>query len=142
MRATLEIVLTKAISTPILATYSVVEANSTKAAVKGRGNQMAKTYHGLTRSQIMRRAWQLARLNNPTVKTGLRAASQWQTMAWDEARNGNTERWSFLSAEHEARAIERQLTVLTFADRRTPEMQRQMAVLRSDLSALRAGGAL
>jgi anaerobic selenocysteine-containing dehydrogenase len=103
---------------------------------------MANTYHGLTRSQIMRRAWQLARLNRPNAKTGLRASSQWQTMAWDEARNGQTERWSFLSAEHEARSvarsIERQLTVLTYADRRTPEMERQMDSLRD----LRAGAAL
>jgi len=104
---------------------------------------MTQTFYGLTRSQIMRRAWQLARLNRPNGKTSVRQSlGRWIAYAWAEARNGKTDSWSFLSAEHEALAIERQLTVLTFADRRTPEMQRQMAVLRSDLSALRAGGAL
>lgn len=102
---------------------------------------MTQTFYGLTRSQIMRRAWQLATLNRPS-NTPLRSAGRWQVMAWREARAGETQRWSFLSAEHEARAIERQLTVLTYADRHTPEMQRQMAALRASLNEFRVGGAL
>ena len=71
---------------------------------------MAKIYHGMTRSQIMQRAWQLAKLNKRSMNdSGRKQLGRWISLAWQEAREGNTNNWTFLSAAHEARSIERQL---------------------------------
>jgi hypothetical protein len=81
---------------------------------------MANTYHALARSQIMRRTWQLAHLNNPTRKDKRREQfGRWMRHAWDEARRGHTDNWTFLSPEHEARCLEYQLVTLRYDDRRT-----------------------
>ena len=80
----------------------------------------SKTYHGVTRSQIMKRAWQLAKLNRGNIHTSVRdQIGRWISHAWQEARDGQTENWTFLSAEHEARSLEHQLTTLEFDDRRS-----------------------
>ena len=107
---------------------------------------MAQTFHSLTRSQIMRRAWQLAHLNNPTSKARARQSlGRWISLAWDQARRGDTEHWTFLSAEHEARAVEHQLTALEWgcgSDRFMPDHIAAKHTLRARLNELRAGGAL
>ena len=100
---------------------------------------MAQTFHGLTRSQIMRRAWQLAHLNNPTSKARARQSlGRWISMAWDQARRGDTEHWTFLSAEHEARCLEHQLVTLQYDDRRSRAHYALMDSLRRSIGALRA----
>ena len=107
---------------------------------------MANTYHGLTRSQIMRRAWQLAHLNNPTSKARARQSlGRWQATAWDQAQRGDTENWTFLSAAHEARAVEHQLTALEWgngSDRYMPDHIAAKHTLRARLNVLRTGGSL
>lgn len=96
--------------------------------------------YGITRSQVMKRAWQLAALNNPVHKHKRRAQlGQWMKMAWAEARRGDTERWSFLSPEQEARALERQLVTLEYADRHTEAHYTLMDLLRASITELRAG---
>src|ERR1700674_5241248 len=76
--------------------------------------------YGVTRSQVMKRAWQLAALNNPTRKAKRREQlGRWMRHAWDEARRGHTDNWTFLSPEHEARCLEYQLVTLQYDDRRT-----------------------
>jgi hypothetical protein len=100
---------------------------------------MANTYHGLTRSQIMRRAWQLAHLNNPTSKVRARQSfGRWSSHAWKEARESRTENWTFLSAEHEARNLEHQLVTLQYDDRRTQAHYALMDSLRASIGALRS----
>jgi hypothetical protein len=100
---------------------------------------MANTYHGLTRSQIMRRAWQLAHLNNPTSKARVcQSLGRSISHAWQEAREGRTDNWTFLSAEREARCLEHQLVTLQYDDRRTEAHYALMQSLRDSLSALRA----
>ena len=85
----------------------------------------------------MRRAWQLASLNHPVHKAKRRERiGAFMAMAWKEAREGRTETWTFLSAEHEARAIERQLTTLQFDDRRTQAHYALMDSLRASIRAL------
>lgn len=71
-------------------------------------------FHGLTRSQIMRRAWQLAHLNSPTSKARARQSlGRFISTAWKEAREGRTDYWTFLSAEHEVRAVQDQLAAVS-----------------------------
>jgi hypothetical protein len=95
--------------------------------------------YGVTRSQVMKRAWQLAALNNPTRKAKRREQlGRWMRHAWDEARRGDTENWTFLSPEHEARCIEKELVTLQYDDRRTDAHYALMQSLRDSLSALRA----
>jgi hypothetical protein len=60
-------------------------------------------------------------------------------MAWDEARRGETENWAFLSPEHEARCLERQLVTLQHDDRRTSAHYALMPSLRDSVRSLRAG---
>ena len=49
----------------------------------------SKTYHGVTRSQIMKRAWQLAKLNRGNIHTSVRdQLGHWISPAWAEAREG------------------------------------------------------
>jgi hypothetical protein len=95
--------------------------------------------YGVTRRQIMKRALQLAALNNPTRKAKRREQlGRWMRHAWDEARRGDTENWTFLSPEHEARCIEKELVTLQYDDRRTDAHYALMQSLRDSLSALRA----
>jgi hypothetical protein len=109
---------------------------------------MDNTYHGLTRSQIMRRAWQLANLNNPTNKIRARQSlGRWMAYAWKEARDSRTANWSFLSAEHAARAVEDQLTAVRMgngSDRFSGMNFEFRRSLTEKLASLRAsiGGAL
>ena len=80
----------------------------------------SRTYHGVTRSQIVQRAWQLAKLNRGNIHTSVRGQiGRWISHAWQEARDGHTENWTFLSADHEARSLEHQLTRLEFDNRRS-----------------------
>ena len=91
-----------------------------------------------SRSQIMHRAWQLARLNRKTVTASLRMDfGRWLSHAWKEAREGRTENWSFLSPEHKARALEYQLVTLEH-DRRTDSNRAHMGQLGDKIRALRA----
>ena len=63
----------------------------------------SKTYHGVTRSQIMKRAWQSAKLNRDNIHSSIRdQLGRWISHA---CREGQTENWTFLSAEHEARSL-------------------------------------
>jgi hypothetical protein len=72
-----------------------------------------KPKYSVTRSQVMKRAWQLAKLNRGNVNnTGRERLGQYMRMAWGEARRGETKNWTFLSPEHEARCLERQLITL------------------------------
>jgi hypothetical protein len=101
--------------------------------------------HSVTRSQVMTRAWQLAALNNPTRKDKRREQlSRWMKHAWGEARRGDTENWTFLSPEHEARCLERQLITLEYDDQRTRAHYALMDSLRASIRALRTstGGTL
>lgn len=101
-----------------------------------------KSYNGVTRSQIMKRAWQLAKLNKgKSSSTGREQIGLWISHAWKEAREGRTDNWTFLSPEHEARCIEHQLVVLQNDDRRSPAHYTLMASLRASVNALRAVGA-
>jgi hypothetical protein len=94
--------------------------------------------YGVTRSQVMKRAWQLAALNSPTRKDRRREQlGRWMRHAWDEARRGDTENWTFLSAEHEARCLEHRLVTLQYDDRRTEAHYALMQTLRDSISALR-----
>jgi hypothetical protein len=94
--------------------------------------------YGVTRSQVMKRAWQLAALNNPTRKDKRRGQlGQWMRHAWNEARRGDTENWTFLSPEHEARCLEHQLVTLQYDDRRTEAHYALMQSLRDSIHALR-----
>lgn len=71
---------------------------------------LPKTKYSVTRSQVMKRAWQLAKLNRRTAnETGRERLGYYMRMAWDEARRGDTE----------ARALERQLVTVQYDDRRT-----------------------
>jgi hypothetical protein len=100
-----------------------------------------KPKYAVTRSQVMKRAWQLAKLNRGNVNnTGRERLGQYMRMAWDEARRGETENWTFLSPEHEARCLVRQLVTLQYDDRRTSAHY----ALRDSISALRVdiGGTL
>jgi hypothetical protein len=99
--------------------------------------------HGIRRSQVMRRAWQLAALDSATRKDRRREQlGRWMRQAWAEVRRGDTEQWSFLSLEHEARALEHQLTTLQYDDRRTEAHYALMDSLRASIRALRcAAGA-
>ena len=72
-----------------------------------------KPKYGVTRSHVMKRAWQLAKLNRGNVNnTGRERLGQYMRMAWNEARRRETENWTFLSPEHKARCLERQLITL------------------------------
>ena len=63
----------------------------------------SKTYHGVTRSQIMKRAWQPAKFNRDNIHSSIRdQLGRWISHA---CREGQTENWTFLSAEHEARSL-------------------------------------
>jgi hypothetical protein len=105
----------------------------------GAHSASLKIKYGVTRSQVMKRAWQLAALNNPTCKDQRREQlGRWMRHAWAEARRGETERWSFLSPEHEARVLERQLVTLQYDDRRTEAHYALMQSLCESISALRA----
>jgi hypothetical protein len=96
--------------------------------------------YGVTRSQVMKRAWQLAALNNPIRKKKRHEQfGRWMRHAWDEARRGRTDNWTFLSPEHEARCLEHQLVTLQYDDRRSLAHYALMDSLRASLSALRAG---
>jgi hypothetical protein len=101
-----------------------------------------KTYYGLTCSQIMRRAWQLAKLNRGTVNsTGRENLGKWISYAWAEAQRGETENWDFLSAEHEAHAVERQLTAVSMghgSDRFSGVNFSLRSLLTDRLASLRA----
>ena len=104
-----------------------------------------KPKYAVIRSQVMKRAWQLAKLNRGNVNnTGRERLGQYMRMAWDEARRGETENWTFLSPEHEARCLVRQLVTLQYDDRRTSAHYALMQSLRDSISALRAdiGGTL
>jgi hypothetical protein len=105
----------------------------------GAPSASLKIEYGVTRSQMMKRAWQLAALNNPTRKDQRREhLGRWMRHAWAEAGRGETERWSFLSPEHEARALEHQLTTLQYDDRRTEAHYALMQSLRDSITALHA----
>jgi hypothetical protein len=94
--------------------------------------------YGVTCSQIMKRAWQLAALNNPTRKDKRREKlGRWMCHAWDKARRGHTDNWTFLSPEHEARCLEHQLVTLQYDDRRTEAHYTLMQSLRDSISDLR-----
>jgi hypothetical protein len=96
--------------------------------------------YGVTRSQVMKRAWQLAALNNPIRKDRRRKQlGRWMRHAWDEARRGDAENWTFRSPEHEARCLESQLVTLQHDDRRSRAHYALMDSLRGSISALRAG---
>lgn len=105
-----------------------------------------KPKYGVTRSQVMKRAWQLAKLNRRTAnESGRENIGQWMRLAWDEARRGDTEHWTFLSAEHAARAVERQLTEARMGHGSDIFMGVNFALIRSlgdRLAALRIGGAI
>ena len=69
--------------------------------------------YGVTRSQVMMRAWMLAKLNRHTTSESSRTKLGWaMSYAWKEAREGRTEHWDFLSSAHAAFAIEREITAL------------------------------
>jgi hypothetical protein len=96
--------------------------------------------YSVTRSQVMKRAWQLAKLNRGNVNnTGRERLGQYMRMAWDEARRGETENWTFLSPEHKARCLERQLVTLQYDDRRSSAHYALMQSLRDSVRSLRAG---
>jgi hypothetical protein len=101
--------------------------------------------YGVTRSQVMKRAWMLAKLNRRTAnETGRERLGQYMRMAWVEARHGETEHWTFLSAEHAARAVERQLTEARMghgSDRYSGVNFGLIRSLGDKLAALRIGGA-
>lgn len=55
---------------------------------------MADSLNTTNLSQIMSRAWQLARLNRRTASASLKLNfGRWLSLAWAEARNGNTALW-------------------------------------------------
>ena len=63
----------------------------------------SKTYHGVTRSQIMKRAWQPAKLNHDNIHSSIRdQLGRWIS---HPCRGGQTENLTFLFAEHEARSL-------------------------------------
>jgi hypothetical protein len=93
---------------------------------------------GVTRSQVIKRAWQLARLNRLNGKASLRQSlGRWIAYAWAEARNGQTESWTFLSAAHEVRNLEHQLMTLQYDDRRSPAHYARMDSLRASIRTIR-----
>jgi hypothetical protein len=95
--------------------------------------------YGVTRSQVMTRAWQLAKLNRRTAnESGRERLGEFMRMAWGEARRNDTENWTFLSPKHEARCLERQLVTLQYDDRRTQAHYGLMDSLRASISSLRA----
>src|SRR5688572_26023788 len=50
--------------------------------------------YGVTRSQLMSRAWHLARFNKRTATSSLKDGfGRWLSAAWAEAREGNTAFW-------------------------------------------------
>ena len=100
---------------------------------------MVEIFQGITRGQIMLRAWQLARLNRKTMTASLRIDfGRWLSHAWKEAREARTDNWSFLSPEHEIRSLEHQFVTLEQDDRRTDGMRKLMASLRASINELRA----
>jgi hypothetical protein len=51
--------------------------------------------HGVNKSQLMSRAWQLARLNRRAVTVSLKINfGRWLSAAWAEAKEGRTEFWA------------------------------------------------
>ena len=55
---------------------------------------ITSTVYGVTRSQLMARAWQLARFNRRTATSSLKDGfGRWLSAAWAEAREGNTAFW-------------------------------------------------
>jgi hypothetical protein len=55
---------------------------------------MATPIYQVTRSQLMTRAWQLARLNRRTATSSLKVDfGRWLSQAWAEARTGNLTFW-------------------------------------------------
>jgi hypothetical protein len=53
-----------------------------------------KIVFGVTKSQLMTRAWQLARFNKRTATSSLRDGfGRWLSAAWAETREGNTAFW-------------------------------------------------
>jgi hypothetical protein len=124
--------------------FRAVDTHTTTAPRMPAGSAASLTSktptHGFNRSQVMKRAWQLAALNNPIRKNKRHEQfGRWMRHAWDEARRGHTDNWTFLSPEHEARCLEHQLVTLQYDDRRSLAHYALMDSLRASLSALRAG---
>jgi hypothetical protein len=124
-----------------MAMFQAADSHTTIASEPpvGAASSSPQIKYGVTRSQVMKRAGQLAAINNPTRKDRRRAElGRWMKYAWDEARRGDTENWTFLSPEHEAQCLEHQLVTLQYDDRRTEAHYALMQSLRDSLSALRA----
>jgi hypothetical protein len=61
----------------------------------GTGTSAKPRVFGVTRSQLMARAWQLARFNKRAATSSLKDGfGRWLSAAWAEAREGNTAFWS------------------------------------------------
>lgn len=57
-------------------------------------NTHITTVFGVTRAQIMRRAWQLAKMNRQCFDhSGAEHFTHWLRFAWREARTGQTKFW-------------------------------------------------
>jgi hypothetical protein len=101
--------------------------------------------YDVTRSQVMKRAWMLAKLNRRSAKeTGRERLGHYMRLAWDEAPRGDTEHWTFPTTEHAARAVERQLTEARMGHGSDSYSGVNFGLIRSlgdKLAALRIGGA-
>jgi hypothetical protein len=63
------------------------------------------TQSQVTRQDIMRRAHELAKLNNGS-SAHKRPFGEWLKLAWAEAREGRTQNWLWLCPENELAALE------------------------------------
>jgi hypothetical protein len=89
----------------------------------------------VTRSQLMSRAWQLARLNRRTATSSLKHDfGRWLSQAWAEARTGNLTFWPQNFGRREALQVE--INSLAAKDRWDLADYPLMTVLSAELRSL------
>jgi hypothetical protein len=96
---------------------------------------MGKLFNNtVSRSDVMRRAWELARMNRKSANVKVRMTAKWLKMAWSEARTGETQAWLWLNDANMLAHLDARYDA-TILNQRTGENRSE---LFAQIAALRA----
>ena len=93
--------------------------------------------YGVTKSQLMTRAWELARRTRRTLAASLKTDfGRWLAFAWAEAREGELQFWP-MNANPRA-SLQHEIDCLNGKDRWSADDYQIMRALSAELTALSA----
>ena len=101
----------------------------------GAGTTANSPVHDVTRSQLISRAWRLARLNRRSLDISIKVDfGRWLRAAWAEAREGRTHSWP-IPSERAAR-LRVDLICLEHKERLDRADYQTIRILRAELTSL------